>query len=98
MCLLWQVLGHESAGIISKGGIIRNASLILLLRISVGPNVKHLKVGDRVAIEPGATCRRFSLNCSSGPSRDLQAPAMLAKLAGTTSVLSYPSRLNLNPV
>ncbi|KAF7355416.1 putative D-xylulose reductase A [Mycena sanguinolenta] len=34
------VLGHESAGIVSK----------------VGPDVKHLKVGDRVAVEPGATC------------------------------------------
>ncbi|TFK29381.1 xylitol dehydrogenase [Coprinopsis marcescibilis] len=35
------VLGHESSGIVSK----------------VGPKVKHLKVGDRVALEPGATCR-----------------------------------------
>ncbi|TFK91479.1 xylitol dehydrogenase [Polyporus arcularius HHB13444] len=35
------VLGHESAGIIHK----------------VGKNVKNLKQGDRVAMEPGATCR-----------------------------------------
>lgn len=35
------VLGHESAGIVAK----------------VGPDVKHLKVGQRVAVEPGATCR-----------------------------------------
>jgi len=34
------VLGHESSGIVSK----------------VGPKVKHLKVGDRVCMEPGATC------------------------------------------
>ncbi|OJT04132.1 hypothetical protein TRAPUB_5177 [Trametes pubescens] len=35
------VLGHESAGIVHK----------------VGSGVKNLKVGDRVAMEPGATCR-----------------------------------------
>lgn len=35
------VLGHESSGVVSK----------------VGKNVKHLQPGDRVAMEPGATCR-----------------------------------------
>lgn len=35
------VLGHESSGVVFK----------------VGKKVKHLKVGDRVAMEPGATCR-----------------------------------------
>ncbi|KIJ70059.1 hypothetical protein HYDPIDRAFT_142987 [Hydnomerulius pinastri MD-312] len=35
------VLGHESSGVISK----------------VGSSVTHLKPGDRVAIEPGATCK-----------------------------------------
>ncbi|KAG6911206.1 hypothetical protein DXG01_003073 [Tephrocybe rancida] len=32
---------------------------------SVGPDVKHLKVGDRVAMEPGATCKRCDA-CKSG--------------------------------
>ncbi|TEB35636.1 xylitol dehydrogenase [Coprinellus micaceus] len=43
------VLGHESSGIVTK----------------VGPKVKHLKVGDRVALEPGATCRACDL-CKAG--------------------------------
>jgi len=43
------VLGHESAGVISK----------------VGPDVKGLKVGDRVAMEPGATCRKCD-DCKRG--------------------------------
>lgn len=43
------VLGHESSGIVYK----------------VGPKVKHLKVGDRVAMEPGATCRACEA-CKSG--------------------------------
>lgn len=36
------VLGHESAGVVSK----------------VGPGVTNVKVGDRVAIEPAETCRK----------------------------------------
>lgn len=35
------IIGHESSGIVHK----------------VGKTVKHLKVGDRVAIEPGVPCR-----------------------------------------
>ncbi len=30
-----------------------------------GSNVKHLKVGDRVAIEPGIPCRKCNI-CKSG--------------------------------
>ncbi|KDR83630.1 hypothetical protein GALMADRAFT_235925 [Galerina marginata CBS 339.88] len=43
------VLGHESAGVVS----------------TVGPDVKHLKPGDRVAMEPGATCRKCEA-CKAG--------------------------------
>ncbi|KAF8914010.1 xylitol dehydrogenase [Gymnopilus junonius] len=45
------VLGHESAGVVSRG------KQILFIDVLVGPDVKHLKPGDRVAMEPGATCR-----------------------------------------
>ncbi|CAH3121192.1 unnamed protein product [Pocillopora meandrina] len=43
------VLGHESSGVVS----------------AVGEGVTHLKVGDRVAIEPGAGCRQCSF-CKEG--------------------------------
>jgi L-iditol 2-dehydrogenase len=43
------VLGHESAGIVAK----------------CGSKVNHLKVGDRVAIEPGVPCRYCDF-CKSG--------------------------------
>lgn len=43
------VMGHESSGIVDE----------------VGEDVDHLKVGDRVAIEPGVPCRRCS-SCKLG--------------------------------
>ncbi|SMR45419.1 unnamed protein product [Zymoseptoria tritici ST99CH_3D1] len=43
------ILGHESAGIVAE----------------VGTAVKNVKVGDRVAIEPGVPCRRCD-HCRSG--------------------------------
>lgn len=36
------VLGHESSGTV----------------VEIGPAVKNVKVGDRVAIEPGVPCRQ----------------------------------------
>jgi len=43
------ILGHEAAGIVAK----------------VGSNVKHLQVGDKVAIEPGVPCRMCNF-CKTG--------------------------------
>ncbi|KAK7106845.1 sorbitol dehydrogenase-like isoform X4 [Littorina saxatilis] len=43
------LLGHECSGVVSK----------------LGQGVTHLKVGDRVAIEPGVPCRRCEL-CKGG--------------------------------
>ena len=43
------VLGHESSGIIAE----------------VGDKVKSVKVGDRVAMEPGIPCRRC-VRCKEG--------------------------------
>ena len=43
------VCGHETGGEV----------------IAIGPDVKHLKVGDQVALEPGISCGGCS-NCQSG--------------------------------
>lgn len=43
------IIGHEAAGVVHK----------------VGAAVKHLKVGDRVAIEPGVPCR-YCDHCRNG--------------------------------
>lgn len=54
-----QVLGHESAGIVSKGEFTMSLTgpmSDLITTSAVGKKVKTHKVGDRVAMEPGATC------------------------------------------
>ena len=43
------VLGHESGGVV----------------VETGRDVKHLKIGDRVALEPGKTCGHCEF-CRSG--------------------------------
>nr|QBH74072.1 alcohol dehydrogenase [Isotomurus palustris] len=43
------IIGHEAAGIVAK----------------CGKNVKNLKIGDRVAVEPGVPCRRCD-HCKTG--------------------------------
>ncbi|KAL3461872.1 chaperonin 10-like protein [Aspergillus heterothallicus] len=55
------ILGHESAGVVAK----------------VGSRVKSLKVGDRVAMEPGICCLRceFCLGGSYGQCGDFQFAA-----------------------
>lgn len=61
-----QVLGHESAGVVSKGLCGRwGRDARLLTSGTVGAKVEHLKVGDRVAMEPGATCGSCDF-CKSG--------------------------------
>lgn len=61
------VLGHESAGVIYKGvcSLIWNYTNTDNIGLAVGSKVANLKAGDRVAMEPGATCG-FCDDCKKG--------------------------------
>ncbi|KAG1766442.1 putative alcohol dehydrogenase [Suillus occidentalis] len=88
----YQILGHESAGVVSK----------------VGSSVTNVKVGDRVAMEPAATCRkceackegRFQASmqicpdivCAATPPTD----GTLARYYRLSSYLAYPLPPNLS--
>jgi len=71
------VLGHESSGIIE----------------SVGSDVKNLKPGDRVAIEPGVPCR-YCQNCRQGRYNlcpDVQFLATPPYNGSLTNFLEHPA-------
>jgi threonine dehydrogenase-like Zn-dependent dehydrogenase len=56
-------MGHECVGVV----------------VSVGPDVTHLAVGDRVAIEPGVSCGQCPIHLQEGtvqplPTRNSSAP------------------------
>ncbi|KAG1757873.1 chaperonin 10-like protein [Suillus lakei] len=82
------VLGHESAGVVSK----------------VGSSVTNVKVGDRVAMEPAATCRKCEackegryqicpdIVCAATPPTD----GTLARYYRLPSDLAYPLPPNLS--
>lgn len=54
------VIGHEASGVVAKVNYIKQYVLNknkMHIFFKVGSKVKNLKVGDRVAIEPGVPCR-----------------------------------------
>lgn len=65
------VLGHESAGTV----------------VEVGRKVTNVKVGDRVAIEPGVPCRQYAL----GPKDCLDSGLNLLTCAAATTAAPVPT-------
>lgn len=71
------IIGHEAAGIVAKVLVSTTNESKIYWKIKVkfcflffekrqiGKDVKNLKVGDRVAIEPGVPCRICDL-CKNG--------------------------------
>ncbi|XP_014359317.2 sorbitol dehydrogenase [Papilio machaon] len=66
------VIGHEGAGIVTK----------------VGANVRHLKVGDRVAIEPTAPCKSCEF-CVSGRYNLCDEPSYCSTPAAPGNLSQY---------
>ena len=59
------ILGHEAAGVVAKvGSNVQDLKVMHSICIGFMKNLT-LKVGDRVAIEPGVPCRMCSY-CKSG--------------------------------
>ena len=74
------VLGHEPGGTV----------------VEVGKNVKHLKAGDRVALEPGRTCGKCAF-CRSGkynlcPDVHFMAAAMPPTDGALREYMAYPEK------
>jgi len=63
----------------------------LLTSGTVGAKVKHLKVGDRVAMEPGATCGSCDF-CKAGRYQVCRAASTQFSIPVRTD-LSHPSKL-----
>jgi len=65
----FQVLGHESSGIVFQGQLslfaLRPRRVTSDAPEKVGAKVTHLKPGDRVSLEPGAVCD-LCHECKSG--------------------------------
>lgn len=65
------VLGHESAAVVVKGAFLSTSAWLTARQThqfpirSVGKNVKNVKPGDRVALEPGKSCRSC-YDCKGG--------------------------------
>lgn len=64
------VLGHESSGVV----------------LQVGKSVKHLQIGDRVAVEPGVSCRYCKI-CKKG-TYNLCKDVAFCAVPGTHGTLS----------
>ena len=73
------VLGHEPGGVV----------------VEVGKDVKHLKVGDKVALEPGKTCGHCEF-CKQGKLQSLSGCLYFRNAAGRS--VSFRSMLRMRRI